>query len=438
MPASSMISVEEARERILAFFARLEAVSQPLLATIGQVLARDVVAPLSIPALDNTAMDGYAVKAADTAGATESKPVQLKVVADLAAGYIHDTPLEHGQAIRIMTGAPIPPGADAVVHFEETDEPLRGTGEAPHRSGRVRVLKAALPGANVRSAGEDVRAGRAVLAAGRVVRASEIGVMASLGLTEAWVYRRPVVAILSTGDEVTVPGAPLLPGRLYDANAHALAALVSSYGGIPRLLGVARDTVADLTAHIREGLSADMVVTSAGVSRGDFDVVKDVLAREGEIDFWSVRMRPGKPLAFGAFSAPDGRRVPHLGLPGNPVSSIVSFELFGRPAIYAMLGRSDWERPMVRARTRDRLVGDGRRFYARCIISKDQDGALVAALTGPQGSGILTSMSAANGLAILPEERESAEPGEEVEVMLLDWEHSGSPGGQGVFPGGGR
>ena len=418
---SSMISVEEARDRILAFFRRLDPERKPLIEALGQVLAEDIVAPFDIPPLDNTAMDGYAVRAADTTGASEAAPKVLKVVADLAAGYILETPVGPGEAVRIMTGAPMPPGADAVVPFEETDEPLRDVGETPHKGDTVGIFKAAKPGANIRFRAEDVQHGQTVVPAGRLIRASEIGVLASAGLTHVNVYRRPVVAILSTGDEITEPGQPLLPGRIYDANAHSVAALVKSYGGIPRLLGIAKDTVEDLTAMIRRGLDADMLVTSAGVSRGDFDVVKDVLAREGAIDFWTVRMKPGKPLAFGAFKAPDGRRVPHLGLPGNPVSSMVSFELFGRPAIFTMLGRSDWERPLIRAITRDTVVNvDGRRFYARCVVSKGDDGRYYADLTGPQGSGILTSMSAANALTVIPEDLPEARPGDEIDVMLLD------------------
>ncbi|MEO6398363.1 MAG: gephyrin-like molybdotransferase Glp [Tepidiformaceae bacterium] len=424
-PVDSMISVEQARDRILAFFQRLDVERRPLLEALGQVLAEDIVAPFDIPPLDNTAMDGYAVRAADTTGATEQDPRSLRVIADLAAGYVLDTPVGTGEAVRIMTGAPMPPGSDSVVPFEETDEPLREVNQAAQRAATVQVLKGAEPGANIRYRAEDVTAGSVVLRAGRVVRASEIGVLASIGLSEAPVFRRPVVAILSTGDEVTEPGNPLLPGRIYDANAHSLAAMVTKYGGIPRLLGIAHDTVEDLTTKIREGLGADMLVTSAGVSRGDFDVVKDVLAREGKVDFWTVRMRPGKPLAFGAFTSPDGRSVPHLGLPGNPVSSMVSFELFGRPAIFAMLGRSDWERPTVRAISRDLVRNpDGRRFYARCIVSMGADGRYYADLTGPQGSGILTSMSSANALTIIPEQQTEARPGDEIDVMMLDWEHA--------------
>ena len=419
-----MISVEEARARILAFVERLEAERVPLLDALGQTLAEDVVAGFDIPPLDNTAMDGYAVRAADTAGASESEPRTLRVIADLAAGYVLETALGAGEAVRIMTGAPVPPGADAIVPFEETDETLREPGEAPARGGAVGVFKAAAPAANIRRRGEDIRAGRVALEAGRVVRASESGVLASLGHTDVAVHRRPEVAILSTGDEIAPPGGERRPGQIYDANAPGVAALVRAFGGRPRPLGIARDTVDDLTAAIRAGLDADMIVTSAGVSRGDFDVVKDVLAREGAIDFWTVRMKPGKPLAFGAFEAPDGRRVPHLGLPGNPVSSMVAFELFGRPAIFRMLGREGWERPVVRAVARDRIVNtDGRRFFARCIVTTGDDGRRYADLTGPQGSGILTSMSAANGLAVIPEERPRADPGDEIDVMMIDWEH---------------
>ena len=424
-PVTSMISVEEARERILSFFSRLEPETRPVLDALGQVLAADVVAPFDIPPLDNTAMDGYAVRAADTTGATEDAPRELRVIGDLAAGYVSEAAVGPGEAVRIMTGAPMPPGADAVVPFEETDEPLREVNERPRKGGTVRVLKAANVAANIRFRAEDVRAGNVVIPAGRVVRASEVGVLASMGVSDVTVYRRPVVAILSTGDEITEPGQPLLPGRIYDANAYSVAALVRKYGGIPKLLGIAHDTVEDLTAKIREGMEADMIVTSAGVSRGDFDVVKDVLAREGAIDFWTVRMKPGKPLAFGAFRAPDGRRVPHLGLPGNPVSSMVSFELFGRPAVFTMLGQDDWERPVVRAITRDAVRNtDARRFYARCIVTRGDDGRWYADLTGPQGSGILTSMSAANALTIIPEDVPVANPGDEIDVMMLDWEHA--------------
>jgi molybdopterin molybdotransferase len=225
--------------------------------------------------------------------------------------------------------------------------------------------------------------------------------------------------VLSTGDEVVEPGQPLRPGQIYDSNAWSVSALVLAAGGVAKRLGIARDTVEALTARLREGLDADMLVTSAGVSRGDYDVVKDVLQKEGEIDFWTVRMRPGKPLAFGAFSS-GVRRVPHIGLPGNPVSSMVSFELFGRPAIFKMLGRADWQRPVVRAIADDEITNtDARRVYARAILTQ-RDGRWHAALTGPQGSGILTSMAQANALAVVPEDVPGVRRGEEVDCLLLD------------------
>ena len=415
-----MISVEEALERILSYVHLLEPEDRPILDALGQVVADDVVSDINIPPLDNTAMDGYAVRAADTADAGDGASVTLRVVGELAAGYLFDGVVEAGTAVRIMTGAPMPRGADAVVPFEETDEPTgRAFGSFAKSRDVVGVLKAAEVGANIRRAAEDVSAGQTIIRAGAVLHPAQIGVLASLGKATVRVHRRPVVAILSTGDEVREPGQALQPGQIYDSNAYSIAAMVLANGGIPRRLGIAKDTVEALTAKLREGLDADMLVTSAGVSRGDYDVVKDVLAKEGEVDFWTVRMRPGKPLAFGTFAS-GGRRVPHIGLPGNPVSSMVSFELFGRPAIFKMLGRSDWERPRVRAIAEEAIPNtDARRVFARAIVTQ-RDGRYYAALTGPQGSGVLTSMAVANAFAVVPEDVPGIEVGDEVDAILLD------------------
>jgi molybdopterin molybdotransferase len=353
-------------------------------------------------------------------GAAASSPVTLRVAGELAAGYVFAGEVSPGSAVRIMTGAPIPAGADAVVPFEETDEPAgREFGSFAKSRAAVGILKAAEPGANIRRAAEDVRSGDVIIRKGAVVHPALVGVLASLGKQRVLVHRRPVVAILSTGDEVIEPGRPLQPGQIYDSNAYSVSAMVLANGGIPRRLGIAKDTAEALTAKLREGFDADMLVTSAGVSRGDYDVVKDVLAKEGEVDFWTVRMRPGKPLAFGAFPS-GGRRVPHIGLPGNPVSSMVSFELFGRPAIFKMLGRSDWERPRVRAIADEPIENtDARRVYARAVLTQ-RAGRWHAALTGPQGSGILTSMAVANGFAIVPEDVPVVPAGGEVDAILLD------------------
>lgn len=417
-----MISISEALERILALVGELPAEDKHPLDALGQVLAEDISAGFDIPPLDNTAMDGYAVRSADTAGASPDNPARLSVIGEVAAGYVYDGTVEPGTAVRIMTGAPVPSGADTIVPFEETDEPFE---KAPHETGRVeglvQIFKEARVGANVRRAGEDVRGGEVVVPQGTIVRPSEIGLIASLGRASIRVIRRPVVAILSTGDELIEPGQPRSGAQIFDANAYSVAALVQRHGGVPRLLGIARDTIDALTERIRQGLTADMLVTSAGVSRGDYDVVKDVLAREGTIDFWTVAMKPGKPLAFGSFPA-NGRNVPHIGLPGNPVSSMVAFELFGRAAIFKMMGKKDRRRPIITAVAEERIknIDDPRTFLARCIVS-ERDGKFYARLTGAQSSGMLTSMMRANGLTIIPPETDVVEAGEEISVLMLDW-----------------
>ncbi len=412
-----MISVEEAQERVLANVEPMPPEERPLLEALGQVLVEDVRAAFDVPPLDNAAMDGYAVRAADTRGASQERPALLRVIADLAAGYTSSQAVESGTAIRIMTGAPLPPGADAVVQFEHTDEGSREHAPAAGRRREVvAIYREAAPRLNVRDAGEDIRAGEVVLRRGTVLRPSEIGVLASLGHATVRVHRRPRVAVLATGDELVPVGEPLAPGKIYNSNSYSVAAQVIRYGGVPLLLGIARDRRDDLVAKVRQAMAADLLITSGGVSMGDFDVVKDVLAAEGEVTFWRVRMKPGKPLAFGRIGG-----VPHLGLPGNPVSSMVTFEMFARPAILKMLGRTNWRKPVIEATLLDgERNRDHRRVYLRAHVEK-QDGQYVAHLTGPQGSGILTSMASANGLAIIPEDVPAVRAGDRVQVLMLDW-----------------
>ena len=420
-----MISVEEARERLLGLVDVLGNEEVPILDAPGQVLADDVCSEIDVPPLDNSAMDGYAVLSGDTRGAGPGSPRLLRVIDTVAAGSISDQEVTPGTAIRIMTGAPVPRGADAVVQFENTDETQRRETAAGQPISVIGVLRESGVGLNIRRAGEDISRGARVLAEGTVIRPAEVGVMASLGRTHVTVIRRPVVAVLATGDELVEVGQPLPPGKLYNSNTYSVAALVRRYGGIPRILGIALDTEDSLVAALRRGLDADMLITSGGVSMGDYDVVKDVLAREGEINFWTVRMKPGKPLAFGTIKGHDRagapRGIPHLGLPGNPVSSMITFEVFARPAIFKMMGRKNWAKPMIEAVLEDRITNsDGRRVFARAIVEK-RGGTYFARATGPQGSGVLTSMSLANGLAIVPEDKTEARAGEVVQVMMLDW-----------------
>ncbi len=412
-----MISVEAALQRVLEQVEQLPPEEAPLLETLGQVLAEDVVAHLDVPPLDNAAMDGYAVRAADTTAADEHSPVSLRVIADLAAGYTTDIVVGPGTAIRIMTGAPLPAGADAVVQFEHTDEGRRVNPRLePARRENVAILVPAKSGLNVRRAGEDIRAGQVVLRRGTALRPAELGVLASLGRSTALVYRRPLVAVLSTGDELVPLGQPLRPGQIYNSNSYAIAAQVRRTGGVPLLLGIARDLPEELIARLHEARRADLLITTGGVSMGDFDVVKNVLASEGEVTFWRVRMKPGKPLAFGRIGP-----TPHLGLPGNPVSAMVTFEMFARPAILKMMGKGNYRKPSVRATLEQGARNtDGRRVYLRAYVRKVGDD-FVASLTGPQGSHIATSMTGANGLAILPEDAAEVRPGERVQVLMLDW-----------------
>ena len=414
-----MLSVEEARDRILSFFNVLEAEETPVLETLGQVLAEDVVAGFDIPPLANSAMDGYAVQSGSLKGASSGAPVALNVIGSVAAGELPADRVTPGTAVRIMTGAPIPEGADAVVPFEDTDEADRRSSGAD--LGRIAIRVEVERGADIRPAGQDVRNGERVLTKGTTLRPAEVGVLASLGHDRVRVTRRPVVAILSTGDEILEPGGPHAAGKIYDSNSYSVAASVLKYGGVPRKLGIARDNIDAVGAKLREGLASDMLITTAGVSKGDYDMVKDVLARHGQIDFWSVRMRPAKPLAFGVLDAGDGRQVPHLGLPGNPVSALVAFEQFGRAAIRKMMGKTTEDRPTIEAVLDEAIYNtDGRRVYARAVVTRRND-VYHARLTGHQSSNLLTSMTRANGLAICPEDVPKKEAGEMVEVQMLDW-----------------
>ncbi len=414
-----MISVDEALAEILRHVHPLELERVPILDGLGRVLAEEIISDINVPPFDNSAMDGYAVRSADVAGSTPEDPVGLTVLGSVAAGYVAGLRLIPGSAIRIMTGAPMPDGADAVVPYEDTsdfDRPKEERLAAPADS--IQVRRAVEPYDHVRPAGEDIRKGEVVMSPGRVIRPQEIGVLASLGHESILVHRRPRVAILATGDELLEVQEPLEPGKIRNSNEYTNAALVQRTGGIPIRLGIARDTEADLTAKIRSGLEkgADLFLTSGGVSVGDYDVVKDVLGAEGRMQFWQVRMKPGKPLAFGLL--PGG--VPLIGLPGNPVSAMVSFEQFARPAMLKMLGHPDLTKPTVQAIMDEPITNSGRRGFVRVIVRRTEDGYR-ARMTGQQGSGVLTSMAKANGLAIVPEGIQYVEAGSELTVQMLDW-----------------
>jgi molybdopterin molybdotransferase len=401
-------TVDEALERVLARFAPLPAVATPILDALGMVVAADVVADVDVPPFRNSAMDGYAVRSADTIG----HGARLRVTATLPAGRPPDRPVGPGEAIRIMTGAPLPDGADAVARFEDTDEAAqRERGIALER---IAVSRPIRPGENVREAGEDVRRGDPVVRAGTLLRPAEVGVLASLNVATVAVHRRPRVAVLATGDELVELGPPLGPGQIRDSNSYTIAALVRDCGGEATRLGIARDNAEDLHRRLSGDCRPDLFVTSGGVSHGDYDLVKDVLRAEGAIDIWQVRMKPGKPLAFGRLG-----ETPLLGLPGNPVAALVSFLQFGRPAVLLMLGRRDVCLPEVEATLAERLANPGRRrHYVRGAVWRTGAGYETRA-TGDQGSAILTAAVRANCLIVLHESCDVAEAGSRVRVQLL-------------------
>jgi molybdopterin molybdotransferase len=410
-----MLSVEEAIQKILDEVDVLETESVPILESLGQVVAEDIVSAINVPPLDNSAMDGYAVRAQDTKGASAAAPKILHVIETVIAGSVPHREVKPGTAVRIMTGAPLPRGADAVVQFENTDE-------EKHQSPvtEIGILAEAKPEMNIRKAGEDITKGTISLKKGCVIRPAEIGLLASLGYTQVKVIRRPVVAILSTGNELIELGQPLTEGKIYDSNLYSIASLVKRYGCIPRILGIARDDEKSLMTKLKQALDVDMLLTTGGVSMGDYDMVKDILSREGKMVFWQVRVKPGKPLAFGKLKGKT-RDIPHVGLPGNAVSCMVSFELFVRPALLKMMGKKNINKPVVDAIVEDSVKNDsGRRLYNRAIVAR-RDGHYYARLTGPQGSGILKSMTLANGLVLIPEDKDKVQKGETVQALMLDW-----------------
>lgn len=401
-----MISVEEASRRILAGFSPLGLEKVSILDTPGRVIGEDIYAGRDIPPKDNSAMDGYALRREDTLGASPEKPATLDVTEEIPAGAIPTKRIGPGQAARIMTGAPLPEGADAVVRMEDT-----------HKDGpRVHIFTEAAPGQHIRAAGGDVREGDMVIPRGSVMRPAGVGMLASLGRSFIPVHQRPLVAVITTGDELADIDDPPSPWQIVNSNSYSLAALVRDCGAIPLRIGIARDSREDLTAKFRSAMRADLIISTGGVSVGDYDLVKEIMQTEGNhMQFWQVAMKPGRPLAFGALGT-----VPVIGLPGNPAASMVAFEQFIRPAILKMMGHTNLFRRTVPARIDENIEKKaGSMHFIRALIRRDGDGYAVVT-AGEQGSGILKSMVRANGLIVLPEDATAVKAGEMVRVQLLD------------------
>lgn len=418
-----LLSVEAALERMLAGLSALPAEEVPIEAALGQLLAEPVTARVTLPPWDNTAMDGFAVRAADVATASVERPVTLEVIGEVAAGHAPGSAVRAGTALRILTGAMMPEGADTVVPVEETDAP-QGAADLPSA---VAIRRAAAVGENVRRAGSDVRAGDPLCSAATQVRPATLALLAAAGLGAVRVHRRPRVAVLATGDELVPPGRPLGPGQIPESNGPMLAAQAAAVGAEVRRLPVARDRLDDVLEVMRSGLAwADVLVASGGVSVGARDVVRTALETVGQLQLWRVAVQPGKPLAY-AVAQVDGAERRIFGLPGNPVSSFVTFELFVRPVLRALAGHAQ---PTARRRVRARLAeavtkSHDRRAYLRVALTPaSRDGAWPEArLAGGQGSNVLSALAAADGLAIVPEGTDGLPAGAEVDVLLLDTDH---------------
>jgi molybdopterin molybdotransferase len=401
-----MITVEEALDKVLSCTHPLGSEKVSILEALGRVCAEDILAKRDIPPFDNSAMDGYAARSEDIQKASPEHPVQLEVIEDLPAGFIPKKRVERGKAIRIMTGAPIPEGADTVVPVEDTKKKDRF----------ALIIRATLRGEHIRKAGEDVKKGECVISAGYLIDPAGIGMLASLGRSFVAVYQRATVAILCTGEELVDVDGDLDGIKIASSNSYSLSAQVKDCDAIPIQLGIARDRKEEIKEKLLQGLRADVLISSAGVSVGDYDFVKDVLTDLGvEIVFWKVAMKPGMPVLFGTT-----QRKPVFGLPGNPVSSMVSFEQFVRPSLLKMMGHRKLFRPVIDAiLNEDIQKRPGRRHFIRALVTFEKDQYFVVP-TGAQGSGILKSMVKAKGLLVIPEDREIVKAGERVKVQLLD------------------
>lgn len=405
-----MIGIGEAQQKVLEEIPVLGKERIHVLEALGRVLAQDVAAVRDVPSADNSAMDGFCCLHEDIQGAAPESPVALNLVGDSPAGRPFHGTLAPGEAVRIMTGGVIPEAADTVVMVEYTES----------RGNQVMVLKDPGLGAHIRIRGEDVREGEVVLSVGDIIRPPEVGMLATLGHAYVHVYQRPVVAILSTGDELVDLDEPFSRGKVVCSNSYSLAAQVQECGAIPLSLGIASDDESDQRARLSDGMRADVMLTSGGVSVGKYDLVKDTLSQLGmKVKFWKVAMKPGKPLVFGTMG-----NKPVFGLPGNPTSAMISFEQFVRPALLKMMGHTALFRPLIETTLADDVKTSPERLHlVRCRIF-EKDGEMIAVTTGTQSSGALRSMVLADGLMILPPEKAPFKAGDRVRVQIL---HTNSP-----------
>lgn len=418
-----MTTYEEALSSVLENVSTLPAEQKPLLKCLGQVTAEDIYSPVSLPQMPTAGPDGYAVRSGDVVSASRENPVTLQIRDTVRAGRLPRNRVESGTAFRIMTGSTMPEGADCVIRFEDTDEPVEKSGPNPTAPTSVKIFVSARPGTGVFPAGNNVQEGALVVPKGTVVGPGQISVLTSIGVTSVKVIRRPVIAILCTGDELVSPGTSLQPGKSFNANGPALAALVAHHGGIPKLLGIARDNQPSLEKKLRVGLNADVLLTSGGVSKGDFDLVRLLLGKLGKVIFSRIAMGPGAAVSFGiALSQNDNlqREVPVFALTGPPPGCLINFETLVRPAMRKLLGYANLHHPEVEATSIDAASAKAPfRFVRWTELARTADGYQVK-FNGNARPGNLSSLAISNSLTILPE-GSNIQPGDIVKVLPLDW-----------------
>jgi molybdopterin molybdotransferase len=411
---SDLLSVSEAQRFILKDFKPTEPHKVALGQASRRILAEDIFSPLDLPPFANSSMDGFAVHSSDVASAAQENPVLLTVVADIPAGMHSMIQVAHGQAARIMTGAPLPIDCDAVVPVENT----RFESPGPYQAlpDTVAVLTPARPGDSIRPVGQDVHKGDLIMTRGTWLGPQQVGMLAMLGYSQVVVHRPPRIALFSSGDELVPVGTPLEPGKIYDSNTLMLVSMVEKYSAEVVNLGIAPDDIAAIRKLLDRAVSekVDLILSSAGVSVGSYDYIRSLVQADGEITLWRVNMRPGKPLTYGSYT-----QIPFIGLPGNPVSAYMGFEIFVRPVLMKLQGRLSWQRPMIQVEIEEAIESDGRESYLRAIV-RNQDGAWRGKLIGHQGSGNLRSLVQANALLLIPSEVKSLPVGARVDGWLLD------------------
>jgi molybdopterin molybdotransferase len=412
---AELLPVNEALRRLLDRFVPVSTEFLSISDALGRILAQDIVSEADLPYFTNSSMDGFAVKAVDVASASPATPVILKIIEDISAGSYPIHSLNSNEAARIMTGAPLPEGADAVVPVEYTNLKMERTGLVSQKFMDLIVYKPVKEGDFIRQKGDDFRKGKIILKQGLRLRPQELGLLAMLGIIQIPVFKRPKIATFSTGDELLPLAESLTPGKIHDSNSYTLSAQIQRDGGETIYLGIVPDQVKAVQDSLQTAIEAkvDLILSSAGVSVGAFDFVRLVIEMNGKLDFWRVNMRPGKPITFGEYG-----NIPFIGLPGNPVSAFVGYEVFVRPAVMKLSGLLNFQRFRIKVKLKEDLESDGRESYLRAII-EEVDGEWIATLTGHQGSGNLVSLAQANALLIIPSGVKSLPSSTEVDAWLI-------------------